>query len=52
MPCDLYKLRHGTVSPLLSKPNVVAAVPMVYGHTDKLLAMIGVQVSRDGYAEM
>ncbi|KAI1131072.1 putative cytochrome P450 [Nemania abortiva] len=52
VPHDLHKLRRGAINPLFSKTNVAAAVPMIFYHTDKLIARVKGQVARDGFAEM
>ncbi|KAI0405460.1 putative cytochrome P450 [Xylaria palmicola] len=49
---ELHRLRRGAINPLFSKSGAAAAVPMIYEHTEKLLARIQTQISRDGFAEM
>ncbi|KAI0105086.1 putative cytochrome P450 [Nemania sp. FL0031] len=52
VPHELHRLRRGAINPLFSKTNVAATVPMIFDHTDKLLARIKAQVARGGFAEM
>ncbi|KAI1735290.1 putative cytochrome P450 [Xylaria scruposa] len=52
VPHELHRLRRAAINPLFSKPNVAAAVPMIFELTDKLLVRIKTQVARDGFADM
>ncbi|KAI3332049.1 putative cytochrome P450 [Xylariaceae sp. AK1471] len=52
VPHELHRLRRAAINPLFSKSGAAAAVPMISDHTDRLLARIRAQVSRDGFAEM
>ncbi|KAI1743354.1 putative cytochrome P450 [Xylaria scruposa] len=49
---ELHRLRRAAINPLFSKSGAVTAVPMIYKHSEKLLARIKTQIAHVGFAEM